>query len=421
MSSLPPAPPPPAPAPPSVQYMSFPQSQQSSDSSGLMVVGLVLVLAVAGFLVWWFMFRKKEGKVCKPTTKETVANAEKYKYDAKGNCVVSNCLAAYSLLDNTCVENMDCEIQWPSTFTPDSTGSGCSQTAEITSERNGNGQECPNLTRSFSATDANCIALKMMTDMAPNAATDSLIHLYNTATPSVLTKLSYGSIVWSPNLSRVSPYLSNTVVTGATSRMITFAAAGVGTTAASNNITHNSNVIVLSFPDLSLLKCSSAGVLSNTTPAVTFSSSTDYDAAIYNDYKFMTSNSVDSSNLILISRVNSSNTFTIPAANIMAIGLSHTYTDPAIVLPYSLGKNASCPAGSIIGTVSTASTASYSGCAAACNDSTLSPACTAFQYVPGTTADTGVCNKYSGEVTPSVDYTATTGLSGGYCAKKNTT
>ncbi len=414
MSSPPQMPPPPP------QMMMMPQSQ-SDDNSGALIVGVVLFIGVVVFLVWWFMYRKVEGEKCTPETEEKVTDADTYKYDANGNCVVANCLASYSLSANACFKDMDCAIEWPTKFIMKTSDSTCSQTATVKTTQSGSGKACPaSLTRSFPATDANCIALKIMTDMAANDAVDTLVTLFNDAATPVAVPLKYGSTVWSSSLARISPDLSNTVPsTGTvTSKMITFAAAGAP--AGSNNITHNSNVLIISIPDMCLLKPTSTGVLSNTTPAVIFSSTTNYSAETYNDYKFMTSNSATGNDLILTSRIKSSTTFTIPLANILTTGLSFTTsTDPTAVTGYTLGsKNSSCTNGAIIGTESTTYESTYSTCASECGTD-----CTAFQYIPGTTDNTkGNCNKYSGAgiTVTQPDYTSKTGLSdSGYCSKKN--
>jgi hypothetical protein len=74
---------------------------------GLVAFIIILVMVVSVFLVWWFMYRKKEGKKCTPSKDEKVSDADTYAYDANGNCVVANCLADYSLLDNVCTKKVE--------------------------------------------------------------------------------------------------------------------------------------------------------------------------------------------------------------------------------------------------------------------------------------------------------------------------
>jgi hypothetical protein len=290
-------------------------STAPSDNSGLVAVVILLVLAVAGFLIWWFVFKKTKGKKCDP--EDTVVNADEYEYDEDGNCMVSTCLANYSLTDNECIEDVDCEIEWPDTFTLTTDGGGsCYRTAMVINEQSGAGNECPTaMNEYFSATDSNCVSLQSFVNATANPSIDTpdtagtrLNVLKNQVVPDGTKKdIFYGNLIFSTNiLSNGSNVYNNSITPAGTSNIISFAPVSGSEYIA---IGTENDVLAVSVPGLDVLKWVSSTEL---VPVFKYVKDGDYSNPKYDILKFKLSVTQDTPQVLtLTSKSAPTNTFTI--------------------------------------------------------------------------------------------------------------
>jgi hypothetical protein len=298
-----------------------PQMAQG-DNSAAIAIGLILFLALIGFLVWWFIFKKTEGDKCKPKTADKVTGADKYVYDSEGNCIVSECLADYSLSDGTCAENEDCAVQWPTTFTLTTGGNGaCFRTATTITEQSGTGKNCPSvMTEYFSATDSNCLPLQPLVnavansslvtpDPTPTGTNLNILIKRPAAGGATRQNLLYGQYIYSANIfSNGSNVYNNTITPAGTSNIMTFVpVSGSGR----KYIGTGNDVLAISVPGLDVLKWVSSTEL---RPVFKYVKNGDYSAATYDTLKFNIS--LTSDVLTLASKSVPANTFIIDVAEI---------------------------------------------------------------------------------------------------------